>query len=133
MLRLFEFERHLVESDASTGRTVNGDLVNALLRRQNVVANAGDHLVGRIGSLYADAADEAAQRLLAASQRGLGPQSFSQALRGRVLGDLEYVVQQLQSGVGGAFAEHAAAERLREALRPEATLRRSEEALRGFV
>lgn len=117
-LALFEFERRnlgLIEvSEPPRSGGVNAEILNAVIRRGHVVINAEEATVRRIARLYAMAARELAATIRDRFAAGIGAGRFSQALRGRQLGELARVLEVLAGSgereVGRAMREIWAAQ-----------------------
>ena len=102
MKGLFEWEREeLVEAEPPSvpPNHTNALILNAFLRRQAVYANLEDTIALQLARIYAGAIKEATARLSAAAARGLGPEAFSQQLRGRFLGEMREVIRSMQGEV----------------------------------
>ena len=89
--------------EAKPPADVNTKLLNAILRRQVVLANAEDEVVKRLARIYKQAAREVAGRITDAAARGLGPERFSQELRSIRAGEIRAVAMRLQSQVAEEF------------------------------
>lgn len=82
---------------------VNVELLDAILRRQVVIANVEDELIKRVARDYRAAARSVARAITDAASRGASAESFSQQLRGQIAGQVRGVIERLREQLAEDF------------------------------